>query len=174
MDQDSVTKAPSRTMTFFEVVRASVSDCCATDLSRERRFGKANQVDFSGYSALIGNEIRLEIEGRREDPVNNVGKAWRQATENLNEAFILVQVFSGLYGRKRAKFENARFVGEMMNKWADSNGRNVRYVDILLDFEPPQGDRHAIIEDAVAETIRQQIRSELESRIQNKVSRQGS
>jgi hypothetical protein len=63
-----------RTMTLSEVVRASVADCCDTDLSREMCFGKANQVDFSGRSALIGN-IRVELERRREDPVNNVVKA---------------------------------------------------------------------------------------------------
>jgi hypothetical protein len=161
-------------MTLSEVVCASVGDWCATDLSRETRFGKANQVDFSGRSALVGNDIRLEVERRREDPVNNVVKAWRQAAENPREAFILVHIFSGFYRSRMAKFENARFVGEMMNMWADTSGRNITYLTVLLDFEPPMGGADAIIENAVAETIGQQIRSELDGRIQKRDCRQRS
>ncbi|HWP60605.1 MAG TPA: hypothetical protein VNL14_22110 [Candidatus Acidoferrales bacterium] len=155
-------------MTLSEVVRASVADCCDADLSRETRFGKANQVDFSGRSALIGN-IRVELERRREDPVNNVVKAWRQAAENPSEpAFILVHIFSGFYLSRRAKFENARFIGEMMNMWADTSGRSITYVAVLLDFEPPMGDADPIIGDAVAQTIREQIRRQLDGRIQKR------
>ena len=154
-------------MILSEVVRASVADCCETGLSREMRVGKANQVDyFSGRSPLIGN-IRVELERRREDPVNNVVKAWRQAAENPSEPpFILVHVFSGFYLSRKAKFENARFVGQMMNSWADASGRGITYLAVLIDFEPPMGDADPVVVEAVAQTIRGQIRRQLEGRIQ--------
>jgi len=154
-------------MTLSEAVRASVSDCCDLDLSSETRFGKSNRVDFSGRSPSIG-EVRVELERRREDPVNNVAKAWRQAAENTSEPpFVLIQVFSGLYRSKKAKFENARFVGQMMNAWAEASGRDISYVAVLLDFEPPSGDADPVIDSSTVDTIRDQIRRGLKGRIRN-------
>jgi hypothetical protein len=150
-------------MTLTETVRAAISDCCATELSRETRLGNANQVDFSGRSTSLG-EIRVEFERRREDPVNNVVKAWRQAVENPTESpFTLVHVFSGFYLSKKPKVENARFIGNMMNKWAASQDRPIEYVAVLLDFEPQMGDADPIIDDSVGQTIAAQLRRELDS-----------
>ena len=131
-------------MTLSDVVRASVADYCDMDLSPETRFGQSNRVDFAGRSPLIGN-IRVELERRREDPVNNVVKAWRHAKENPTDPpFILVHIFSAFYSLGKAKFENARFVGEMMNAWADAGSLGITYVAVLLDFEPPI-DRKSVV-----------------------------
>jgi len=153
------------TMTLSQVVRASVGDYFHADLAPEMRFGQTNQVDFSGASPWLGG-IRVELERRREDPVNNVVKAWRQARDNPNKAhFTLVHIFSGFYSSRRAKLENARFVGEMMSAWSDGNGRSIKHVAVLFDFEPPSGDADPTVSDAVAQQIREQIRHQLEERI---------
>lgn len=155
-------------MTLSDTVRASVAAYCETDLSPETRFGKSNRVDFAGRSPLIG-DIRVELERRRQDPVNNVVKAWRHAIEDPTAPpFILVQVFSGFYSVGNGSFENARFIGDMMNAWADTANRRIAYVSVLLDFEPPKGDADPLVDDVVARDIREQICRQLEGRINKK------
>ena len=88
-------------MTLTNAVQLAVAEWCGAVLSAEQRLGRANQVDFAGRSTSAG-EVRVEFERRREDPVNNVVKAWRQAAQNQQEPpFTLVHVFSAFYLSKK-------------------------------------------------------------------------
>ena len=122
-------------------------------------------MDFFGVSPGHG-AIRVELEKRREDPVNNVAKAWRQACEKTEESFTLVHVFSGFYSSsssRRAKQANAEFVGERFNEWAQVNRRAIRYQAVSFDFEPPPRDSDHHLADTEAKQIRDQIRRQLKS-----------
>src|SRR5437660_10155430 len=81
-------------------------------LRAEVRNGAANQADFA-VMLTGGRCVIVEIELRREDPVNNVAKAWRAATRDPgNQGFIFIHVFSGFYrNSKEAKRDNAAFIG---------------------------------------------------------------
>jgi hypothetical protein len=152
-------------MTLSQAVCACIGEYFSTEFAPEMRLGKANQVDFSGKCLPVGN-IRIELERRREDPVNNVVKAWRQASENPGEPpFTLVHVFSGFYLSKRSKMENARFVGEKMCEWAQANGHKIKYVALSFDFQPPSGDGDPSVPDVIVKQIRDQIRQQLEDQI---------
>lgn len=152
-------------MTLSEVVSRCIGDCLSVQLTPERSLGPTNKVDFFGVSPEHG-DIRVELERRREDPVNNVAKAWRQAYYNPDEPpFILVHVFSGHYSATRqarfAKSRNARFAGERMTEWAKTKGRGIRYVALSFDYEPTGAADHAIPEiDRIR--ICDQIRSQLQ------------
>ena len=104
----------------------------------------------------------MELESRREDPVNNVVKAWRQACENSSESFSLFHVFSGFYKSRSAKRDNARFVGERLNEWAQRDRREITYKDVSFDYEPRQGDPDPCLSRSEAEQISDQIRRQLE------------
>ncbi len=149
-------------MTLSQVVRGCVANYFSAELA-PATVGKSNQVDFSGTCPWLGN-IRVELERRREDPVNNVVKAWRQASDNPKEQpFTLVHIFSGFYSSQAAKIENARFVGEKMNAWAEANGRRIKYVAISFDFKPPSGDADPDLSNAVAKQIHEQLCRQLEN-----------
>jgi hypothetical protein len=132
-------------MNFSDLIKETIEKWADTPLKSEKKIGKANQVDYSGY--LFNNELRIEIERRREDPVNNVVKAWRQAIENDEDNFILIHVFSGYYKTKQSKKKNAIFIGEQMLNWARINKKNIRYDVITVDFIPPQGNPNIDIID---------------------------
>jgi len=154
-------------MTLSQTVRAVVAEYFCAEFAAEMKLGQANQVDFWGNCLRVGN-IRIELERRREDPVNNVAKAWRQADENPSEpAFTLVHVFSGFYSSesKRATMVNARFVGEKMCAWARANNRGIRYVAVSFDYEPPRGSGDPILPDTIANQIRSQISHQLQDLI---------
>jgi hypothetical protein len=155
-------------MTLSQAVCAFVAEYFSAEFAAEMRLGQANQVDFSGKCVQVGN-IRIELERRREDPVNNVAKAWRQANENPSEPpFTLVHVFSGFYSSKsskRAKMDNARFVGEKMCAWAQANNRGIRYVAVFFDYEPLPAGGDPILPDTIANRIRDQIFHQLQGLI---------
>jgi hypothetical protein len=149
-------------LTLSQAVCGCIGDHFAAAFAPESTLGPANQVDFVGACAGLGS-IRVELERRREDPVNNVVKAWRQAFSNPDDPpFTIVHVFSGYYSSRRAKMENARFVGERMCAWAEANGRRIKYLAIAFDFEPPSGDANPVLADVVAKRIRDQILNQLE------------
>ena len=144
-------------MTLSEVVRVCVESYLSVQLRPEGMLGRANQVDFVGDSPRYG-AIRLELERRREDPVNNVVKAWRQASESLGDPpFMLVQLFSGYYSSRPAKMENARFVGQKMEEWAKATGRRSRYIAVSFSFEPPSGDANPIVSAEMMDELRKEI-----------------
>lgn len=152
-------------MTLSQVICDAVSQYFSADLTCETRLGESNHVDFSGSSASCGC-IRVEVERRREDPVNNVIKAWRQAKESpVEPGFILVHVFSGFYASRRAKMENARFAGQMMSDWATSIGRSIKYAAILVRFTPPLGESDPVVGGVVAQEIRDDIQRQLEQQV---------
>ena len=153
-------------MTLSDVVRTCVNEAFSARLESEWTAGPSNRVDFSGNSPRHG-KIRVELEKRREDPVNNVAKAWRQACEKTEESFTLVHVLSGYYSSRssrRAKRANAQFVGERINEWAEANRREIRYQAVSFDFEPPSGDPDRHLSDTEAKQIRDQICRQLKSR----------
>lgn len=146
-------------MFLSDVVRTCVNEALAAGLESEWTAGPSNRVDFSGISPTHGR-IRVELERRREDPVNNVAKAWRQACEKAEESFTLVHVFSGYYSSRssrRAKRDNAQFVGARMNEWAERTGRKIRYQAVSFDFEPPARDSDPHLSSTEAQQIHDQI-----------------
>lgn len=148
-------------MTFSEAIKLAIEEWGNISLQSEKKIGKANQVDFMG-SFINLTEIRIEIERRREDPLNNVVKAWRQAVDELNEeSFILLHIFSGFYKSKKSKMQNAIFVGERMNEWAISKNRKIKYIPILLDFIPPSGDSNPNVDQDTIDSIKSQIANDL-------------
>ena len=151
-------------MNFTEAVKIAVENWCHCALTSEIKLGKANQVDFMGTHSKYG-EIRIELERRREDPLNNVVKAWRQATENINEEFLLIHIFSGFYISKKSKYENAIFVGEQINLWATSTNRKTGYLPIILDYIPAKGDSNPILTETEAHNITTQVREQLDKAI---------
>jgi len=144
-------------MTFSEAIKLSLEEWGSISLQSEKKLGKANQVDFIGIY-LQDTEIRVEIERRREDPLNNVVKAWRQAKdESKNESFILLHIFSGFYKSKKSKMQNAIFVGDRMSEWAKSKNKRIQYIPILLDFTPPSGDSNPDVNNDTYNSIKNQI-----------------
>ena len=153
-------------MTLTQVIRTCIEECLSVKLTPEWNLGPSNTVDFFVRSSMHGN-IRVEVERRREDPVNNVAKAWRQACETgEEESFTLLHVFAGFHSSrsttKRAKFNNARFVGERMQKWAQENHRGITYRAICIDFEPPKGNADPVLSDIDAKQVRKQAYHQLQ------------
>ena len=153
-------------MNFTEAVKKAVENWCNCDLTTETKVGKANQVDFTGLHTKF-NEIRIELERRKEDPLNNVVKAWRQASQNLNEEFLLIHIFSGFYISKKSKYENAVFVGKQINSWAIYKNRNIIYLPILLDYIPLKGDSNPIVTENEAIHISYQVKEQIDNTINN-------
>ena len=151
-------------MNFTEAVKAAVENWCSCTLITEVKLGKANQVDFIGTHSKY-HEIRVELERRREDPLNNVVKAWRQATENTNEEFLLIHIFSGFYISKKSKYDNAIFIGEQINFWATSKNRKAGYLSVLLDYIPAKGDSNPIVTETEALNISKQVEEQLNKAI---------
>ncbi len=150
-----------QSLTLSELVRACVENYLSVQLRSEERLGLANQVDFIGDSPRYG-AIRLELERRREDPVNNVVKAWRQASESPGAPpFMFVHFFSGYYSSRPAKLENARFVGQKMEEWAQATGRSIRYVAVSFGFEPPSGDANPILSIEMMDEVQKEINERL-------------
>jgi hypothetical protein len=146
-------------VTLSGTVRDCIGEILSVELKSESTAGRSNRVDF----ASADGRIRVELERRREDPVNNVAKAWRQAFENAEESFTLIQVFSGYYskGQRRSKRDNAQFVGDKVNGWARKLGRAIEYKAVFFDFEPPSGDSDPYLSSTHANQICDQIRSQL-------------
>ena len=153
-------------MNFTEAVKIAVENWCNCDLVPETKVGKANQVDFTGTHTNY-SEIRIELERRREDPLNNVVKAWRQANENINEEFLLIHIFSGFYISKKSKYKNAIFVGKQINTWAAYENRKIGYLPILLDYTPEKGDSNPTVTKGEALNISNQIKEQLDMTINN-------
>lgn len=154
-----------KTMTFTEAIEFAIEKHFNINLEAEQKRGKANQVDFIGFSSQIG-EIRIELERRREDPLNNVVKAWRQAMDAPNEQpFTLIHIFSGFYVSKKSKFENANFVGERMNDWAKATNHKIRYIAVLLEFTPPSKNSNPILTNDEIQKICDQIDMQIQSNL---------
>ena len=153
---------PGQSVALSDVIRTCIGKVLSVNLDSEWTAGPSNRVDFSGVSSKLGR-IRVERETRREDPVNNVAKAWRQAHEKTGESFTLIHVFSGYYskGSRRAKRDNAQFVGDRMNEWARDSGREIRYKAVSFDFDPPSGDLDPHLSSTDAKQICDQIRGQL-------------
>lgn len=90
---------------------------------------------------LLGEGVKalylLELEMRREDPVNNVVKLWRTIEECLRgrmlRRIVLIQVFSAFYKPGSAKKANATFAGTKMAEAL----RNAQYKTFDWDLTPP-------------------------------------
>jgi len=147
-------------MNLTEAVKVAIEYWGNCTLAAEVTLGKANQVDFVGTHSKYG-EIRVELERRREDPLNNVVKAWRQASKNTNEEFLLIHIFSGFYISKKSKYENAIFIGEQINFWATSRKRKTGYLSVLLDYIPAKGASNPIVTEEEALRINSQVSEQL-------------
>lgn len=148
-------------MTLDDVIKTAVEQKYGVELQSEKPCGVANVVDFCG---VIENDCQLlvELERRREDPVNNVVKQWRQAHESgYQSAFRLIQVFSGFYQRKLSKRQNAEFIGDRMNEWAQSHSKDICYYSVSFGFEPQASNSHSMLEEAIETCIRKELLAQL-------------
>lgn len=103
----------------------------------EQNIHRRTRIDVFGDD---GQRVYLvEIEMRREDPVNNVIKIWRwieeSPTKGQPKRAVLFQVFSAFYERRRAKMENAQFAGRKMAEDLEC----IQYRAISWDLNPPVG-----------------------------------
>jgi len=91
------------------------------------------QVDIAGFSTE--HVYIIEIELKREDPVNNVVKIWRYLVENgspfLGKDVKFIHAFSSKYliGGFLTKRKNAEFIGEKMSE----SIANISYYSIDFD-----------------------------------------
>ena len=145
--QDQEELPPVQPVTLSEVVRKCINEVLSVKLESESTAGRSNRVDFSGALLSYG-QIRVELEMRREDPVNNVAKAWWQAHEKTEES-------------RRPKRDIAQFVGERMNEWAERSDRKITYKAVSFDYEPPQGGGDPELSVAEAEDLRDRVRRQL-------------
>jgi hypothetical protein len=86
--------------------------------------------------------VLIEAELLREDPSSNVIKIWKWAhEEKLKRPVLFVQSFTKPYrGRKKERFNRARFVAARMNK----EFPNITYKAVRLGYNPrPGGKRGA-------------------------------
>lgn len=156
-----MSKYDAQPVTLSEAVCACISRVLSVGLEREVSVGRSNRTDYYGKHPQLG-EIRVECELRREDPVNNVAKAWWQAGANTDESFTLIQVFSGFYRKKKSKRDIAKFVGERMHEWAEQNNRDIKYAALSIDYEPPEGSGDPMLQAEKAKDTYDQIRPQLQ------------
>lgn len=102
-------------------------------LEREFLMHGMEKIDYFYESKKL--RILVEVELRRQDPVNNVVKAWKilEGVKNEKQSFLL-HFFSGKYSRTHSKYLNAVFIGNKMQE-----ARIAYYTPILLKAKPPSG-----------------------------------
>lgn len=102
-------------------------------LPQQEKYG--SRVDLVGEGAEA--EYLLEIELRREDPVNNVVKVYRAIAEGPGQCpqkrIVLLHVFSGFYSSRPQKRKNAVFAGKKMAEAL----KNIEYEPIGWSLTPP-------------------------------------
>jgi hypothetical protein len=101
----------------------------------ERQLSDVGNIDVYGESR--NHVYVIELEMRREDPVNNVVKFYRYA-DRIKDRFLkgkitFIHVFSLFYEKRRSKRENAAFIGEKMAKTIE----NVTYLTLDFNLLPP-------------------------------------
>jgi hypothetical protein len=150
-------------MRLSDYIHSVLAAHLGIDLEKEVSLGTANQVDYFGVSDVHGT-IRVEIERRREDPLNNVVKAWRQTFDaSMDDDFTLIHIFSGFYQKSKiTKRLNAEFVGQRLVDWATEQGRTIQYWSIGLSFCPPRGDADPELTEEEQVEIAQEIQAQLQ------------
>lgn len=78
---------------------------------------KRSRVDVAGLKHRIP-DVLVEIELKKDNPVENVVKIWRWASkERRRKGILFIHAFSGHYKRSKVKqYERAVFIGERMAK----------------------------------------------------------
>lgn len=121
-------------------------------LEREASLMGLEKVDYLYESDTL--RLIIEIELRRQDPVNNVSKCWK-ILETLRDTrqTVLVHFFSGKYLKTTSKYDNAIFIGSKMKEQGIAD-----YNPILLLAEPPVGSYGKFVLDQnEKQDIRQKI-----------------
>ena len=99
-------------------------------------FKSSSYIDILGLSRK--NIYIIELELRREDPVNNVVKVFRVIDENtsfmIDKRLYFIHVFSDFYKTHKSKRYNSVFVGEKMSKAFD----NLEYFALDFNLLPPK------------------------------------
>jgi hypothetical protein len=121
-----------------------------TGWSAERQRWKA---DVAGIPRRPGRIILVEVELKKDNPVENVVKIWRWLRENRDQPVLFVQAFSGWYKStkkkqlKQKQYDRSTFIGEWMK---EDQGIKAKYRVIPMIFKPSKGhtkkgDRRMII-----------------------------
>jgi hypothetical protein len=111
------------------------SSSAALRWRREKPIFSSCIIDLCGEGENI--LCLLELELRREDPVNNVIKIWR-AIENDPHTYsqghlVILHAFSEFYQSHKSKMENAVFAGQKMVHAI----HRLSYKPLMFDLLPP-------------------------------------
>ena len=93
-------------------------------------------VDVAGrFESAKLPTILVEVELHREDPVSNVVKIWKWASDNKTGDVLFFHAFSNLYARNKAERKHrAVFLGRMMKRETD-----IEYIPLTLKYSPRPG-----------------------------------
>ena len=124
-----------RTYCAEKIVQGLRKQIPSVKWENERQLSDVGNIDIYGESR---NHVYLiELEMRREDPVNNVVKSYRyvdRIKDRVSKRKItFIHVFSLFYEKRRSKRENAVFIGEKMAKTIE----NVAYLPLDFNLVPP-------------------------------------
>jgi hypothetical protein len=101
--------------------------------------GQQWKVDVAGLPKKSGPLVLVEVELKKDNPVENVVKIWRWAKdEKKTQRILFVQAFSAHYKTKKQKqFVRSKFIGERMEE--DSSLR-IKYKIIHMKYKPRKGN----------------------------------
>jgi hypothetical protein len=111
--------------------------------------GQRWKVDVAGLSKNgTPRRILIEVELKKDNPVENVVKIWRWAKEEKKtERILFLQAFSAHYTKtkkrthkvtKRKQYDRSIFVGERMME-DRSSGLRIGYKSIPMEYAPRMG-----------------------------------
>jgi hypothetical protein len=99
-------------------------------------------IDVVGYFKDKPS-VLIEVELRRDDPVNNVVKMWqlfenKKKRKEMRPKIFFLHAFSGIYeDEKKSRKESAQFVGGKLNK----SFPQISYIPICFDYYPTHGGK---------------------------------
>lgn len=124
-----------RTYCAEKIVQGLHKQITLVKWENEKQLFDVGNIDIYGESR--DHLYLIELEMRREDPVNNVVKFYRYV-DRIKDRFLekritFIHVFSLFYEKRRSKRENAVFIGEKMAKTIE----NVAYLPLNFNLLPP-------------------------------------
>lgn len=125
-----------RTYCAEKIVQGLHKQITLVKWENEKQLFDVGNIDIYGESR--DHLYLIELEMRREDPVNNVVKFYRYV-DRIKDRFLekritFIHVFSLFYEKRRSKRENAVFIGEKIAKT-----KNVAYLILNFNLLPPVG-----------------------------------
>jgi len=119
-----------------DLIRKSIEKSLDIGLKKETEFRGTEKFDY--FCENNKHRVFVEIELKREDPVNNIAKAWRQldTIEKDDKKSFFIHVFSASYSESNRKYLNATFIGRKL----EESGK-AKYIPILIPIESPKNSK---------------------------------